>query len=650
MAVTVMENGAPSKDKAVTVSVPGSGSIRGTTDINGRFSFTFIPPRRPTVAHLTAVCSDCYNTTAETNINVTDIPICRPDPGSLLGNPIAPVSGSKIQVETDWQDQGTHPLNFIRTYRSGGGQVPAGLGNYWSHNYATQLIGGDLQRTAQFGSGTLALFTRSTITDPWTNDSGEYRLQQNTAGWRVTRLEDDAYWQFDSNNALVSMGLRNGWVMALSYTNGALTQVTNAFGRKLQFLYDAQGHLTGVTTPAGQTIAYTLHSTGRPIGVQYPDNRSKTYLYENTQYPDALTGINDESGQRYATFGYDADGRATSTSHAGGVLSYGITYPTSSSASSGSLTTGAVDAAVFQSSVQATDPRGSLQTWTYQGGDGTVRVLRASGPFEGGTVASRSFTDDFNLPTVETDFLGNKTTFEWDVSRRLLLRTTRAAGTTLAQTTQTQWHPSWHLPVLITEAGRTTAYTYDASGNKLSETITDTVGNTSRTVRWSYNSQGLVASMTDARGKVWTYDYDNLGNTTKVANPLGHTTQYSYNGAGQITQITDPNGVITANTYDARQRLLSTTVAGQSTTYTYDAMGQMTRATRPDASWTGFEYDAAHRLTAVVDNLGNRVDYTLDNAGNRIAQQTKDPAGVLSRQITRMYDAVGRLQKTAGLE
>ena len=35
----------------------------------------------------------------------------------------------------------------------------------------------------------------------------------------------------------------------------------------------------------------------------------QTYLYENANYPYALTGITDENGNRYATWGYDANGR-----------------------------------------------------------------------------------------------------------------------------------------------------------------------------------------------------------------------------------------------------------------------------------------------------------------------------------------------------
>ena len=36
--------------------------------------------------------------------------------------------------------------------------------------------------------------------------------------------------------------------------------------------------------------------------------------------PHALTGITDENGDRYATYQYQADGRAIATGHAGGAV------------------------------------------------------------------------------------------------------------------------------------------------------------------------------------------------------------------------------------------------------------------------------------------------------------------------------------------
>jgi hypothetical protein len=55
-------------------------------------------------------------------------------------------------------------------------------------------------------------------------------------------------------------------------------------------------------------------------------------------------------------------------------------------------------------------------------------------------------------------------------------------------------------------------------------------------------------------------------------------------------------------------------------------------------------------MKAVLDNKGNRIDYTLDNLGNRTAEKVKDPGGVLSRALGRSIDALGRIQQVTGRE
>ncbi len=47
-----------------------------------------------------------------------------------------------------------------------------------------------------------------------------------------------------------------------------------------------------------------------------------TYHYEDITDKFALTGITDERGIRYATYGYDASQRAISTEQAGGIDRY----------------------------------------------------------------------------------------------------------------------------------------------------------------------------------------------------------------------------------------------------------------------------------------------------------------------------------------
>ena len=258
------------------------------------------------------------------------------------------------------------------------------------------------------------------------------------------------------------------------------------------------------------------------------------------------------------------------------------------------------------------------------------------------------------LITQTTDHRGIQQLQGWDTTRRLLTSQTRAATRPEAQTTSTQWHPTWRLPSLVTESDasntplRSTAYSYNLNGNLLSQTTTEIATSRTRTTQWTYGANGLPQTMTDPRNNVWTFGYDSQGNRTSVTNPLSQVTTYAYDGAGYVTSMTDPNGVATSYVYDARQRLQSVTTGTQTTGYTYWPTGQLKRITFADGAWLDYAYDAAQRLNLITDKLGNRIEYTLDGMGNRTAEQVKDAAGVLRRQIQRSVNALNRLQQTTG--
>jgi YD repeat-containing protein len=119
---------------------------------------------------------------------------------------------------------------------------------------------------------------------------------------------------------------------------------------------------------------------------------------------------------------------------------------------------------------------------------------------------------------------------------------------------------------------------------------------------------------------------------------------------GQVLQSIDPNGTVTDYEYDLRQRLKSQTTGGQSTIYSYFPTGLLQRVTQPDSSYIGYEYDTAQRLVAVADNLGNRIEYSLDNSGRHREERLKDSTGALRRQVSRVFDALGRTQQITGRE
>ncbi|MBN0147810.1 RHS repeat protein, partial [Pseudomonas aeruginosa] len=94
--------------------------------------------------------------------------------------------------------------------------------------------------------------------------------------------------------------------------------------------------------------------------------------------------------------------------------------------------------------------------------------------------------------------------------------------------------------------------------------------------------------------------------------------------------------------------LASVSTAGSTTRFDYDAVGQITRVTRGDGSWLSYEYDDARRLVAIGNNLGERLEYDVDTKGNRTAQRIKDASGSLVRQQQWAYDELGRLLRAVG--
>jgi RHS repeat-associated protein len=689
ITATVYKCKAPVSGVNVGISVTGEGGVSnfgGTTNAAGQVGFTYIPPRQLLInqttngsAKITATCPDCSNTAEQQITLIPNPPICE----AKQGNPIEPASAVKSQTETDYSDSGAYLLSFTRHYRSNGANAQAGLGSHWSHNYAIQLrlAANGLSANVSYGGGSAVSFSRTTTTSAWllaSPDQAGSSLQQSASEFTLSRAEGDervnfslpAGLSFQANAtgtvapiAASSITQRNGWITNLSYNAaGQLAQITNHFGRSLSLAYNTAGQLVQVTQPDGGLISYEYDSSSRNIRVGYPGNVFKNYLYERPDLPNALTGILDETGARYATFSYDSTGRATGTQHAGGAQNYQIAYPASDAASaipaSGLLSSGAPDPAIFQASVQVTDPLGNPRSIMFQGGDGQVRVLGQSSPADS-NFASRAFLPGTSLPSQETDFLGFTTQYQWDTTRRLKTQEIMAAGRPEQQTTLTQWHPTFRLPAIITEQGKTSAYTYDAAGNVLTQLETDTTGNASngqtRSTSYTYNAASQLLSMQDARGQVWTYTYDAQGNRATSTNPAGHASSYTYDGAGRVLTETAPNGLQTSYQYDPRGRLTQITRGSnlaaalrQTTSYTYRPSGQIASATLPNGHQLNYTYDAAQRLIAASDNRGNQITYTLDAMGNRVAEQIKDANNQIALTSSRVINSLNRVQAIQG--
>lgn len=588
-------------------------------------------------------------------------------PKTNAGNPIDFSTGTKEQAETDYKSVDGE-LEFVRYYRSD--SVTQNVGNTtvtvpapgfgWQHNFHRALVLHTAAPVVTISrhNGTVYAFTLSN--GVWTGDADDNaRLQQLTdadgklTGWVYTSSMNYTE-TYDADGRLTSVKTRAGALQTLTYddTTKLLTRVVDSFGRQLQFAYDDQSRLKQLTTPDSRTYTYAYDTNGNLASVTYPDTKTRSYVYENASFPHALTGIIDENGARFATWKYDTQGRGFSSEHAAGIDKYTIDY------------------SVGAYGRNVTDPLGATRSYTLSPLLDTVKILYINQPGGSGCNASFSgltYDGNGNIKS-GTDFNGNATNYTYDLTRNLETKRVIANGTAQAQTVSTIWHPTLNIPTQVNEPLLRTTYTHDTNGNILTKTLQATsdadgsqganaspVGSP-RVWTYTYNNLGQVLTFTGPRTDVvnkMTNTYDAQGNLISTSNGAGHvTTLTNYDANGRPGQTTDPNGVVTTYTYTERgwlkQRVVTAGGISETTTYDYDGVGQMTKVTLPDNSSINYTYDDAHRLTKVSDSLGNSINYTLDNIGNRINETVTDGGGNLKRQVTRIYDALNRLQQVTG--
>jgi RHS repeat-associated protein len=640
-----------------------------------------------------------------------------------VGNPILLARGYKIEQDTDAPLSGV-PFALSRTYNS---VVNPPYATHRATSVATgnvAVLGGgwflDVGRRVQHSSGSTGeavyvtrsngqRFVFSRVGEGWVTDSDLHfalapiAFGGGQSGWRLTDEEAGTVETYNADGDLVGLAPIGGGQYSLSYEGGKLKSVSDFRGVLMTFSHSPSGRIDTVTFRDGTYVQYGYDAKNL-ISVRRPDGSVRGYRYNEPglnagiDLPNALTGVVDENGVRYASFTYNAQRLAYITEHAGGVDKYQMNYWT-------------VSTTVF-------DPLGTKRTYSLEKALGVWRNTGQTQPGGSGCAAASAalgYDANGNI-TARTDFSGHKACYAYDTSRNV--ETKRVEGlasgascsTALAtppaptaanpvRTIGTQWHPDWRLEVRRAEPKKITTWVYNGQPDptngdtiaacapidallpdgkpiavlckKVEQATTDATGaagfaasatGSPRIWTLTYTRYGQVLTADGPRTDVndvttYTYydtddsDIGKRGNLASVTNALGQVMQYAaYDPMGRVTEVVDPNGVITAFTYDPRGRMTSKSVGGETTQYTYDPVGQLTQVALPDGSGLTFSYDPAHRLTAITDAIGNSIQYTLDAAGNRTKEDVRGSGGTLARTRTMVYDALSRLYKEIGAQ
>jgi YD repeat-containing protein len=388
------------------------------------------------------------------------------------GNPINPATGNKFQTETDYIRTGTFPLRFNRYYNSNDAVRYARLGQHWRSNYSKSIIAyNDTVVEAFREDGKVFIFKKDA--GAWTSNSHvtsqlvELLDTQNIrTGWQYT-TPDNMIESYDVSGKLHSITNLAGQTQVLDYeltvaeggddNSETLDRVTDPYGRTLSFSYDDTMRLESMTDPDNRVYSYQYSTDRNLMSVTYPDdtpgdsndNPTRSYHYEDTNFIHALTGITNENGERFVSWGYDTEGRAIYSEHANGAERVDLVYNADGSTST-------------------TDSNGQVQTYHFEVQQGAFRVNQIDGDIcvTCGSQSKSTTYDANGFVASRTDFNNNVTTYIND-ARGLELSRTEAVGTPEERTITTEWHADFRLPIKITEPGKIVTFTYDSEGRLL---------------------------------------------------------------------------------------------------------------------------------------------------------------------------------------
>ncbi len=591
-------------------------------------------------------------------------------------NPCYPATGEKARQEPDFDFAGR---TFTRYYHSLGQlrNNPAfALG--WTHTYSDRVYG--FAGAPSVGVVSDAGYFESFVSI----GTGRYRgensvdrvlesINEGAAVWRL-RDGDGELREFDSNGRLIAIRHPADPVNAvtLTYANELPIQAIDGTGRILGFEY-ADGRLTRMVKPDGTSVSYGYDADKNLISADYGNGQIKQYHYHEAgradpKFVNHLTGITSETGQRFANFTYDSNGRVTESRVLGTPNEVTtVSYPTSTSAT---LTTAnglarqyTIQAGLYRKVTSVSDEAGQVQS-TY---DPEGRLLTRTD--KRGVVTRFEYTDAYRSATIEA--------FGTPQQRRI--ETTHDPITNLI-TERRVYNDTGGLV-----AKHTT--TYNARQQANSATVTDPTTNATRTTTLAYCEQSDVTAGTcpivgqlrrvdgprSGSSDVVDYTYrmtDAVGCDTApatcayrkgdlwtVTNALGHVVEaLRYDGAGRPLSMKDANGVVTDLVYSPRGWVTTQIVRGDNDaselddrfthiTYTENSLPQTMQL--PAGETMTYAYDAAHRLIGIADTLGNTVTYTLNGAGDRVKEDTHDATNTLRKTMSLAYDVLGRLQSQA---
>jgi YD repeat-containing protein len=479
---------------------------------------------------------------------------------------------------------------------------------------------------------------------------------------------------------------------------GRITSVTDPMGHVLRYAYDANGDLNEIVDQVGSLTSYLYDRRHDLLEIRDPlGNRSVL-----TEYDDAGRAIAFIDGRgRRTELVHDLAGRQELVTNALGIPTrlvydaHGNVLSSETPVTIDGMSTTAVDTSVYDgddNETSSTDPDGLITTTEYAGDNPTRSVIDP-----GGLALTSTFAyDGRGNPTVARDAFGRGLDLTYDALGNPLELSDQSGAVTEIESNSRGDVTRGEDPLgTVTTLSRDRAgnlvredvfapggtllrrrdYTYDANGNRLTDTLHRTIDGTLRalTTTFGYDAANRVISIIDPTGNESRIEYDGLGREKARIDALGRRTTFTYDDVGNLVDTEYPDGTHETATYDALGQVVGRSDrAGRATALEIDELGRVVATTYPDGSTERQIYSPGGLVETEIDGNGNRTDFEYDAAGRRTRTvqpevfdaalggnvrptivEERNAAGALAalvdadgKRTTFDYDAAGRIETT----
>ena len=409
--------------------------------------------------------------------------------------------------------------------------------------------------------------------------------------------------------------------------------------------YNAQGLLTQVTLSDGT-------SNG--------EKNITKYFYNNASIQTKMyTGLNSTNDSDYMTtnYEYDAWGHLVRTTDSTGYNSGATTYDLNGNAltvtdANGNVTTNTYDALnrVLTANTICSDTSKNVSKSYVYDNMGRVRSKTAN------EVQTSYQYDNLGRVYQELSEKSFKGYFYEGISQYAKEQLVGINHQTMYSSTQYEYDAEMRIAQVKESGNLTATYTYDANGNKVSETLANGVVST-----YSYNGCNKVTKLVTKSGNsdISSYEYSYYldgSDACKVRNENGiiETTSYDYDGLKRLTRESISNGK-TADTYSYeyddygnRSKMVANGSEEYETVYDYTVNGKYTALLQKEIKTVeetsnatisdGLAISPTDLITSTAaDAKTEETAYSYDANGNQITKTAE------SKTETNTYDGLNQL-------